>query len=91
MGHLEDFHDPLCMEECLCEAKTYGDGGVWTTKDYQEIPICQMATSHLRNAIRYLLKRVTKYRDDLLECCEEYIWERIRALETEAKKRGTKC
>jgi len=28
--------------------------GVWTTKDGQEIPVKEMTTSHIRNAIAYL-------------------------------------
>ena len=39
---------------------------IWTTKDGTEIEVKDMASSHIRNAIRYLERRVEFYRFQFL-------------------------
>ena len=91
MSHFEDFHDPQVMEECLCEQAVYGSGDVWRTKDHRQIRLSDMETSHIKNAHRYLYRNKKRIADSYPDCCDDYLNERIGALEAEVNRRGIKC
>ncbi|GBR73964.1 hypothetical protein NO1_1219 [Candidatus Termititenax aidoneus] len=66
--------------DCLCLQERYGSGDVWEDKNHKEHKMSQMDKRYMQNCINYLLRKLKT--EELLDCCKEYIEERIYTLES---------
>jgi hypothetical protein len=75
---------------CICGEECFGSGKIWIDKNGKETPIKDLTTGHLDNIVKYLYKLQSEHEYEL-DCCIEYLEERMGAIEKELAKRIKKC